>query len=73
MGRSVQSQMSLGREFQRVGAAIEKAVSHPVRCLVLTGGDRRLASEEWSLREVAMALEQGGDVADIYFYSTVSC
>lgn len=43
--------MCLGREFQRVGSAIEKALSPQVQCLVLSGGDRRLASEERRLRE----------------------
>ena len=51
MGRSEQSRMGLGREFQRVGAAMEKALSPQVRSLVLSGGERRLASEERRLRE----------------------
>ncbi|XP_059214975.1 G-protein coupled receptor 4-like [Centropristis striata] len=39
-----------GREFQRVGAAVEKALSSLVRCLVLVMGVRRLASEDLRLR-----------------------
>ena len=42
--RSVQSLMCLGREFQREGAAIKKALSPHVRCLVLCGGMRKFAS-----------------------------
>ena len=41
--RSVQSRICVGREFQREGAATEKALSPKVRCLVLGGGDRRFA------------------------------
>lgn len=33
-GRSVQSQMCVGRDFQREGAATEKSQSSPVQCLV---------------------------------------
>ncbi len=44
--RSVQSQMCLGIEFQKEGAAMEKALSPQVGCLFLDGGDRRLALEE---------------------------
>lgn len=46
-----ESLMCFGSEFQRVGAAMEKALSPQVRCLVLVGGDRRLASEDLSVRE----------------------
>ena len=49
--RLVQSLMGLGSEFQREGAAMEKALSPQVRCLVLSGVDRRLASEERRQRE----------------------
>ena len=41
VSRSEQARSGGGREFQRVGAAIEK-----VRSLVLQGRDRRLESEE---------------------------
>lgn len=43
--------MCLGRELQRVGAAIEKGLSAQVLYLVLRGVDRRLAWAEQSLRE----------------------
>lgn len=43
---SVESQMCLRRKFQRVGAAVEKTLSLQVWCLVLSGGDRMLVSEE---------------------------
>lgn len=46
MDRLLQSWMRLEREFQMDGAAIEKALMHQVRCLVLNAVDRRLASEE---------------------------
>ena len=49
--RSVQSRMCLGREFQRVGAATEKAWSPQVRHLDL-GIERRFASDERRQREV---------------------
>ena len=49
--RSVQSRMCLGREFQRVGAATEKARSPQVRHLDL-GMERRLALVERREREV---------------------
>ena len=42
-----------GREFQRVGAATEKALSTQVRCLVLGGGARRWAEEDRRVREGA--------------------
>lgn len=38
-----------GREFQREGAATEKVLSLQVRYLVLGGGVRRSASDEWRL------------------------
>ena len=38
--------MTRGREFQRVGAAMAKALSPRVRYLVLVMGVRRLASAE---------------------------
>ena len=41
----------MGREFQREEAAMETALSPQVRCLVLSGGERRLASEERRCRE----------------------
>lgn len=41
-----QSLMCLGREFQKVGAAMEKALSPHVLSLVRVGGDRRLASAD---------------------------
>uniref|UniRef100_A0A3B4AYT8 Polycomb group protein RNA binding region domain-containing protein n=1 Tax=Periophthalmus magnuspinnatus TaxID=409849 RepID=A0A3B4AYT8_9GOBI len=46
VGRSEQSRRGLGSEFQRVGAAMEKALSPQVRSLVLQGRDRRLELEE---------------------------
>ena len=59
----MQSLMCRGREFQRVGAAMEKALSPQgvgaamekalspqVRCLVCVGIDRRLASDEFIKR-----------------------
>ena len=46
VSRSEQARSGGGREFQRVGAAIEKALSPQVRSLVLQGRDRRLESEE---------------------------
>ena len=49
--RFVQSLMGLGSEFQREGAAMPNALSPQVRCLVLSGMDRRLASEERRERE----------------------
>jgi len=42
----VQSLMYFGREFQRRGAATEKALSPQVRCVVRVSEDRRLASDE---------------------------
>ena len=42
--------MANGREFQRVGAAMAKALSPTVRYLVVVMGVRRLASEERSPR-----------------------
>jgi len=45
VGRSVASQRCFGGEFQREGAAVEKALSPQVRYLVLSGRDRRLALE----------------------------
>ena len=47
----MQSRICLGREFQREGAAAEKALSPQVRCLVLSGGVRRFASDERRLRD----------------------
>ena len=35
----------MGREFQREGAAMVKALSPQVRCLVLSGGERLVALE----------------------------
>lgn len=49
--RLVQALMCLGSEFQREGAAMEKALSPQVRWLVLSGMDRRLVSEERRERE----------------------
>ena len=43
--------MCLGKEFQRVGAATEKALSPKVRCLVLGGGVRRFSSDEQRLHD----------------------
>lgn len=43
--------MCLGRKLQRVRAAMEKPLAPQVRCLALSGGDRRLASEERKLQE----------------------
>jgi len=40
----------------------EKALSPQVRCLVLSGRDRRLASEEGRLRDGSVVLEQVGEV-----------
>ena len=51
VGGSVQSLMCCGREFQRVGAAMEKALSPQVRSLVFLGIERRFASDERRLRE----------------------
>ena len=48
--RSVQSQRDLGSEFQKVGAATEKALSPKVQCLVMRVVKRRLASDERRLR-----------------------
>lgn len=42
-----------GREFQRIGAAEEKALSPMVRSLVLVMGVKRLASEDLALEEVS--------------------
>lgn len=50
MGRSLPSQRRLGKKFQRE-AAMDKALSPQVWCLVLSGGDRKLASEERRLRK----------------------
>jgi len=44
MGRSALSLMILEREFQREGAAMEKALSPHVQCLNLSRMDRRLAT-----------------------------
>ena len=41
-----QPRMCLGRAFQRKGAAMEKALSPQVWCLVLGGCERRLASDD---------------------------
>lgn len=38
--------MGLGSEFQREGAAMEKALSPQVRCLVRVGSDRMFPSDE---------------------------
>ena len=48
---SLQSLMGLGSEFQRVGAATEKALSPQVRCLVRAGRERRFPSEDRRARE----------------------
>ena len=45
-GSELDSRMGGGREFQRVGAAMAKALSPRVRCLDLVVGVRRFASEE---------------------------
>lgn len=47
------SQICLGREFERVGAATEKAPSPQVRCWVPGGGVRRFASDERMERDNA--------------------
>lgn len=49
--------MCLGREFQREGAAIEKALSPKVQCLVLSGGDRRLALEYYNSKAKSVCME----------------
>ena len=49
-----QSRMCLGRAFQRKGAAMEKALSPQVRCLVLSGCERRLASGDLAQRHFDM-------------------
>ena len=51
VGRCVQIRMGLGSEFQREGAAMEKARSPQVRCLVHAGGERMFPSDEWRSRE----------------------
>jgi len=47
----VQSLMGCGSEFQREGAATEKALSPQVQCLMRVGMDKRLASDERRQRE----------------------
>ena len=46
-----QSRICLGRAFQREGAAMEKALAPQVRCLVLSGCERRFASDDRRVRE----------------------
>ena len=48
---SLQSLMGLGSEFQRVGAATEKALSPQVRCLVRAGRERRFPADDRRARE----------------------
>ncbi|XP_049897830.1 uncharacterized protein LOC126388653 [Epinephelus moara] len=43
--------MGFGSEFQREGAAMEKALSPQVRCLVRAGSERRFPSDERRSRE----------------------
>lgn len=49
--RSLHSHLCSQSEFQREGAAKEKAMSPKVRCLVLHGSDGWLASDQWSLQD----------------------
>jgi len=59
MEGSVQSRMSLGREFQREGA-----LSPHARCLVLCGMDRRWSSGERSRRDGAGRRSEGGPIME---------
>ena len=58
MVRSVHSLMGCGSEFQREGAATEKALSPQVRCLMRVGMDKRLGRGV----VVQQVCEVGGDL-----------
>lgn len=49
--KSEQWLMWLGKEFQREGSATEKVLLPLVQCLILSGVERRLASEKQRLQE----------------------